>query len=276
MHKTKMMYRFMQQENTPAKIYIYDDVTAQGPFNWDTWQYDESETSANHFVKLLNEIPDGGDIELHINSYGGDVKEGVAIYNLLKRKNCNKVCYIDCFAYSVAYVIAMACDKIIMGLGTSIMIHEMWTYAQGNAEELRKQANDLDVLMESNRQIFLKRCNLSEEQLITMMKEETILSPDKCLEYGFCDEIDTSVTANKSTIEQSYEKKLKQMSRELSGQQSLMEYVKMFVEQNHKAEPQQQQQNGNDEESGQQNNENKALKMLGAFFNAVTDVNIKK
>ena len=67
-----------KQEENKTLLYIYDDVTEYGEFNWDTWEYDESETSAKYFAQKLGEIPDGQTIELHINSNGGSVKEGVA------------------------------------------------------------------------------------------------------------------------------------------------------------------------------------------------------
>ena len=153
--KRKMMFRQEKNDSGATKIYIYDNITAQGPFNWETWEYDESETSAKHFISLLDSIPDGSDIELHINSYGGEVKEGVAIYNLLKAKQANKICHIDCFAYSVAYVIALGCDKIIMHRGSTIMLHNMWCTCSGNATQHRKAADDLDEMMAANRQIFL-------------------------------------------------------------------------------------------------------------------------
>lgn len=276
MHRVKMKYRFLQEEKKPTKIYVYDDITAQGDFNWETWQYDESDTSASHFAKLLSEIPDGTDIELHINSYGGEVKEGVAIYNLLKQKQCNKVCYIDCFAYSVAYVIAMSCNKIVMGLGSSILIHDMWTVASGNAQELRKQADDLDVLMESNRKIFLTRCNLTEEQLIEMMSNETILTPEKCLEYGFCDEINGDAAVQQMQINQSNEKLLLKMRKELRSQQTLSQYLKQYVESAHNTPPQNKFDVSTKGKNITEHTENKALHMMGAFFDAFTSVKIKK
>ena len=106
---------------------------------------------AQFFRKALAEIPDSATVELHINSYGGSVKEGIAIYNQLKQKKCKEiVAYVDGFAYSVASVIMQAADRRIMGLGTSLLIHNMWLSVAGNAAELRKAADDLDVLMESN------------------------------------------------------------------------------------------------------------------------------
>lgn len=180
---------FQQAVGNVHKLYIYDDVSAYGKFNWNTWNYEDSETSAKYFRDQLEAIPDTDSIELHINSNGGSVKEGVAIYNQLKQKPCKKTGYVDGVAYSIAFVILQACDERIMGVGTSALIHEMWIEACGNAKELRKMADDLDVLMESNRKIFLERSNLEEQQLIEMMEAETFLTPDQCLEYGLIDEV---------------------------------------------------------------------------------------
>ena len=167
----KVFVCFQKAEDDTHKLYIYDDVTAYGTFNWSTWSYEESETSAKYFQEQLAAIPDTATIELHINSNGGSVKEGVAIYSQLKQKNCKKVGYVDGVAYSVAFLILQACDERVMGLGTSALIHNMWMSVDGNAKELRKAADDLDTLMESNRQIFLEKSNLEEQQLIDMMED---------------------------------------------------------------------------------------------------------
>ena len=165
MNATKFRFEQLAGGDT-HKLYIYDDVTAYGPFNWETWTYDESETSAKYFREQLEAIPDSGSIELHVNSNGGSVKEGIAIYNQLKQHKAEKICYVDGFAYSIASVICMACDKIIMGQGTSMLIHNMSMSVYGDAKMLRKCADDLDVLMESNRQIYMERAkNLTEEEL---------------------------------------------------------------------------------------------------------------
>ena len=100
----------VQSENK-ILLYIYDDVTEYGEFNWNTWEYEESETSAKYFAEKLQEIPEGVSIELHINSNGGSVKEGVAIYNLLKQKENHKVGIVDGVAHSVAFLILQACDE---------------------------------------------------------------------------------------------------------------------------------------------------------------------
>lgn len=186
---------FQQQENV-YRLYLYDDVEEYGEFNWETWTREESETSAKHFRDTLDQIPDTAEIELYINSNGGSVKEGIAIYNLLKRHPAHKTGYVDGVAHSIAFVIFQACDHRIMGEGTSALIHEIWACVCGNAEELRKEAENLDKLMEANRKLFMQRAkNITEEELKEKMKGETQLTPDDALNYGFCDEI-----ANRGTV----------------------------------------------------------------------------
>lgn len=228
--KRKMMFRQEKNDSGATKIYIYDNITAHGPFNWETWEYDESETSAKHFIGLLDSIPDGSDIELHINSYGGEVKEGVAIYNLLKAKQANKVCHIDCFAYSVAYVIALGCDKIIMHRGSTILLHNMWCTCSGNATQLRKAADDLDELMAANRQIFLEKCNLSEDELMSLLDKETILSPDEALKYGFCDEIDSQELVTQEEGANQFKQMYEQLATQMNSQKSLSLMAAEFIQ----------------------------------------------
>lgn len=232
MKQRETHYCFKQEAGSRIhQLYIYDDVEEYGEFNWSTWQYDESETSANYFRKELEEIPEGDTIELHINSYGGSVKEGVAIYNLLKQKKCKEiVAYVDGFAYSIASVILQAADRRIMGVGTSILIHNMWMTASGNAEYLRKTADDLDVLMESNRQIYLERAKISEEELIEMMNAETFLTPEQAVEKGFADEVNSGRSADPLKVVEALQQELRQMRKEQAQQKSFRQELRQFTE----------------------------------------------
>ena len=191
--KPKMMFRISPRQSVPNSydMYIYDDVTARGRFDWSTWKELESETSNKFFREKLAQIPGDATINLYINSNGGEVKEGVGIYNQLKRHGATVNGVVDGNAYSVAFLILMACDHRTMNLGTSALVHNMWTIVAGNANDLRKEADALDKLMESNRQIFLDACGgkLTEEKLMELMDAETFLTPDECLEYGFIDEV---------------------------------------------------------------------------------------
>ena len=220
-------YCFQKGDGNAHKLYIYDDVTQYGTFNWSTWEYEESETSARYFRDQLAVISDTDTIELHINSGGGSVKEGVAIYTQLKQKGCKKIGYVDGVAYSVAFLILQACDERVMGLGTSALIHNMWMSVTGNAKELRKAADDLDVLMESNRQVFLERSSLEEQKLIEMMEAETFLTPDQCLEYGFIDKID-SYQADEKNTQEKLMKQIQQLSNVIAQQKSFREQMAAF------------------------------------------------
>lgn len=229
MKQQKAHYCLRQEAGSDVhKLYIYDDVSEYGAFDWWTWEYTESETSAEFFRKALAEIPDSATVELHINSYGGSVKEGVAIYNQLKQKKCKEiVAYVDGFAYSIASIIMQAADRRIMGLGTSILIHNMWMMVEGNADELRKAADDLDVLMESNRQIYMERVNITEDELIEMLNNETYLTPEQAVEMGFADEVDKAATPA-TDMTQQLQRQLSQMRREMTAQKAFREEMKEF------------------------------------------------
>lgn len=174
-------------ENT-IDMYIYGDVEGDG---YDWW-YDkviESETSANHFRNELAKYPNANQINIYINSYGGSVFEGTAIYNQLKRHPAHKTVYIDGFACSIASVIAMAGDEIIMPRNALMMIHNMWMYTCGNAAELRKAADDLDVINAAGRAAYMDKAGgkLAEDKLVEMMDAETWLTAEQCIEYGLAD-----------------------------------------------------------------------------------------
>lgn len=220
-------YCFQKGEGNAHKLYIYDDVTQYGTFNWSTWEYEESETSAKYFRDQIEAIPDEDTIELHINSNGGSVKEGVAIYTQLRQKASRKIGYVDGVAYSVAFLILQACDERVMGIGTSALIHNMWMNVSGNAKELRKAADDLDVLMESNRKVFMERSNLEEQKLIEMMEAETFLTPDQCLEYGFIDKVD-NYQADEEDIQEKLMQKVQQLTNVIAQQQSFREQMMTF------------------------------------------------
>lgn len=227
------------QQANKYLLYIYDDVSEYGQFNWNTWEYDESETSAKYFRDQLNTIPDGAEIELHINSNGGSVKEGTAIYNLLKQKNSTITGIVDGVAHSIAFLILQACDIRKMGMGTSGLIHNMWMSCYGNSKQLRKYADDLDVLSESNLEVFAERAKISREEIKAMMEAETYVTPEQALEYGFIDEIvgkENTVDTSEQLIEQ-----LASMRAEMNSQKSFRQELAIMTQKNAgSASPQQQ------------------------------------
>lgn len=170
-------------------LYIYTDVEADG-YDWWSGETVKSDTSASAFRDTLAAAGAVQQINIYINSLGGSVMEGTAIYNQLKRHPAQKTVYVDGFACSVASIIAMAGDKIVMPRNTAMMIHNMWTFAWGNAKELRKAADDLDVLMAANRQAYLQKAGdrLDEQRLVEMLDAETWLTAEQCIEFGLADE----------------------------------------------------------------------------------------
>lgn len=183
----KRMWELKQSAAGELNLYIYGDVKGDS-YNW--WgDVIESETSADHFRQELEKYPNASEIHIFINSYGGSVFEGTAIYNQLKRHKAKKVVHIDGFACSIASVIAMAGDEIIMPANALMMIHNMWMGVYGNAAELRKAADDLDTINAAGRKAYLLRAGdkLAEDKLTEMMDAETWLTAEQCIAYGLAD-----------------------------------------------------------------------------------------
>ena len=185
----KRMWELKQSASPGAlDLYIYGDVESDDPGGWLSAPK-ESETSANALRDALAQQPNAQQINLYINSYGGSVFEGTAIYNQLRRHPAHKTAYIDGFACSIASVIAMAADEIVMPRNAMMMIHNMWMGAVGNADELRKAAEDLDKINAAGREAYLAKAGdkLSSEQLVDMQNRETWLTAEECMQYGLAD-----------------------------------------------------------------------------------------
>lgn len=171
-------------------MFIYGYIEGDS-YDWWNDEVIESETSANHFKNELEKYPDVAQINLYVNSYGGYVYEAMAIRNQLKRHTAKVTGYVDGFAASAASFILTACDEVKMYSNTMQMIHNAINYAYGNSTELRKAADDLDKIMEGNRQAYLEKSNgkITEEKLKELLEAETWLTAKDCLEFGLCDEI---------------------------------------------------------------------------------------
>lgn len=187
----KPMWELKQQADPNIlDLFIYGDVEGEvweGGFLDGDWV--DSENSANHFREVLGAHPNATQINIYINSYGGSVFEGTAIYNQLKRHPAHKTVYVDGFACSIASVIAMAGDEVVMPRNTLMMIHNVWMSAIGSAAELRKAADDLDVMCAAGRRAYLAKAGdkLTEERLVEMMDAETWLTAEQCIELGLAD-----------------------------------------------------------------------------------------
>lgn len=178
----------MKADKKIGKLYLYDDIA---PDSYDWWSGEKipSETSAQTVSAKLAEMGDISELNVYICSRGGDVATGNAIYSQLQRISVPKTAYIDGLAASIATVIACGCDHVVMYKTGIFMIHNAAMGVYGNAEELRRGADVLDVYSEAARQAYVGRCKISEEEIAALMDAESYLTAAEALEYGFIDEI---------------------------------------------------------------------------------------
>jgi ATP-dependent Clp endopeptidase proteolytic subunit ClpP len=146
--------------------------------------------TAKDFTNELKELGPRDRYIVRINSPGGDVFEGAAIYNALRRLKGDVEVHVDGLAASMASVIAMAGDKIVMGEASMMMIHNPWSFAIGEAEDMRKQADVLDKVKASILKAYTKRSGKSEEDVSALMDAETWLTAEEAVAEGFADEVD--------------------------------------------------------------------------------------
>ena len=175
-------YFQMKATNNVAQIDIFGDIVSE---KW----FDE-ETSATSFRDALKELGDVSTINLSINSGGGSVFDGIAIYNMLKTHKATVNVYVEGLAASIASVIAMAGDTITMRSGSMMMVHMPWTLSQGNAEEMRKTADTLEKTGDSIVDIYSERTGISSDDIRNIMNDETWLSAEEAVEQGWATKLD--------------------------------------------------------------------------------------
>lgn len=174
-------YYSLYEGGGKADVYIFGEITSM------PWM--ESDVSSHGLVQELSQLGDVSDITVHVNSYGGEVAEGAAIYNALRDSKAHVTTVCDGMACSIASVIFMAGDERVMKQASTLFVHNAWTEAVGNSDELRKQADDLDV-QNGISQAAYSRSGIDADTLKQLMDEETWLTPQQALDYGFATAID--------------------------------------------------------------------------------------
>jgi len=184
-------YYALETKGKEANIYIYGDIVS--------WEWFESDVSSYTLAKEIENLPkDIEVINVFINSYGGEVAEGLAIYNALRRHKAKVKTYCDGFACSAASVVFMAGDERIMSSASLLMIHNTWMYVTGNADELRKQADDLEKINQAAIEAYLAHISITGEALKKLLDDETWLLPAEALEMGFATTIVGETGSNKA------------------------------------------------------------------------------
>lgn len=179
-------YYSMEQTGEVANVNIYGDISS--------YEYDGA-VSLRSLSAELEKLTGVSRINVYVNSYGGEVAEGLAIYNALKRHKAKVVTYCDGFAASIASVIFMAGDERIMNDSSLLMIHNAWSYCAGNADELRKQADDLEKITQASVIAYKAHSTLTEEEIKALMDAETWILPEEAISYGFATSIEKTEKA---------------------------------------------------------------------------------
>lgn len=176
-----------------APVYaLADDSESQATNSVDVYVYDVIGgwwgMTADDFVRDVASL-DVDQIVLHLNSPGGDASEGVAIANVLRAHRAHIVVRIDGWAASAGSVIAMAGDEIVMGIGSQMMVHDAWGYAQGNAAEMRKAAEMLDSTSNALASTYAARTGGSTADWRAVMEEESWYTAEEAVAAGLADRI---------------------------------------------------------------------------------------
>lgn len=173
-------YIDMKATDTGAELYLYGDIV-------------DDELVAAYFggtcpqaiADFVNGLNPNAPVTIYFNSPGGDVFAGLAIQNILKRHAGKKTGQVDGMAASIASVILMGCDEIVVNTGAQIMVHDPWTYVQGNARKLREVADQLDQAKESILDVYMTKTRegVSRDQVAGLMEAETWMRGEKAAEY---------------------------------------------------------------------------------------------
>ena len=189
--RNKTIWNIVKNDDKNAELMLYGDIAES--FWGDT-------ISAKEVTEYLADL-DVENINVYINSNGGVVDTAIAINNALRRHKAKVTVNIDGIAASAATLITCAGDTVKMPKNALFMIHNPLTIAMGDSEEMRKQADVLEKYKNSIMETYLQKVNIDKEKLSELMDNESWLSAEEALKYGFIDEIienaDIQVVENK-------------------------------------------------------------------------------
>ena len=163
---------------------VYEDV----PIDWFTGEPMEGNFITLKDVKnAFEELKDCSRLEIHLNSYGGDATVGLTIHNLLRGMNKHTTCIIDGIAASAAFTIASACDDVQVYPGSLMMCHKVMSLMIGyyNSDQLNKFIHSNNAYDKASAAVYAKKTGMSEAQCLNLMKNETWMTGQQAIDYGF-------------------------------------------------------------------------------------------
>ena len=163
---------------------------------------------------------------IRLNSPGGDVFEGISIYNLLKDSERDITVEVTGVAASAASIIAMGANRLVMCKGSSLMIHEASTWAIGNKADIQKTLNALETIDSSIISIYVEKTGLDDATLNDYLVNETWFTADEAVEVGFADEvkkvIEQTAMMNSTDVEIKLSEELKNALEEIKEVKALL------------------------------------------------------
>ena len=168
----------VENKTNEATVYIYDEIGWFG-------------ITAEKFIKDLNAL-DTKTINIRLNTPGGSVFDGTAIFNAIKQHKSKTVTYIDGLAASIGSIIALASDEVRMAKNAFFMLHEPWSIVIGNSETMREEAELLDKVGGVIAQTYIDKTGKDEKEIKELMSKETWLTAEEAKEMGFIDVVEDS------------------------------------------------------------------------------------
>jgi ATP-dependent Clp protease protease subunit len=175
-------WNFKNKSDNTGELLLYGDISSVSWFG--------DEITPKDFKKDLDALGDVKNLDIFINSGGGDVFAGQAIYSMLKRHSAFKTVYVDGLAASIAALISQVGDVRKMPKNAMMMIHNSWTIAIGNSALFRKMADDMDKIDESIRGVFIDKTGLDQKEITDLMDAETWMTAEEAVKRGFADEVE--------------------------------------------------------------------------------------
>ena len=169
----KKKYYALETEGKRGALYLYDDITSEG-----------TKSLVAELTKMDVDV-----LHVFINSLGGDVSGGLAIYNALVRHKARVITHNDGLMASAATIPFCAGDVRVVSRASSSLIHHAWTVGAGNAKDFIKQAEDLKVITQASIEVYASIMNKSKEEIEALMDEERWLTPDEMVEMGLATKI---------------------------------------------------------------------------------------
>ena len=183
----KPWFKVVGLVDNKAKMEIYEEV------GYDWW--DDSGVSARAFQATIDAFGDVSEIALRISSPGGSVRDGLAIYNILKNHPAHVTTYNDGMCNSIASVIFLAGDTRVMPSNATMFVHKASSGIAGNADDMKMMAQHLEAVDVGIAMVYVENSNLDLEAAQELLTNQTSLTAAQCEEYGFIDAVTDPVQA---------------------------------------------------------------------------------